>query len=253
MKKVIYSLLGMALITGVIYSCKKEITSNSIASKQNEIISDFTNSESFKRVKDQIESYGNISTKDISLDSIIVKDEGTFHYFTVPIIKDGKINASLDVVDLNDTKNLPHNDKYAMNLNDITDLNIKNLTGKIRLFDLNYDFKYSEVDLKNNKIENIEYIHPSEESLMRYRKIRLKSIDVAYNYSNITYGKAKSTIPCDANGNKNLSFFECYGCFKTASEAKNTFGEWWCDVPVAGHASCWATMSTACVILSSIY
>ena len=251
-KKILLSLTALVTLTLIVFSCSRnnELISENPAKEST--VNKFLNSESYKRVSRDINSYGTISAQDVTIDSIVVKDKGTFHYFTIAIKKNGVINATLDVVDLHDTEDLPYNDKYAMNLNDMSEFNTKTLSGKIKLYDLNYDkFNHTEINLLNNKIENVNYKRPSEKFLNKFASLRMKENNVQKNFAKVTYGAAR--VPCDKNGNGNLSFFECYGCFKSAIEIEDTFGNWWCDVPVAGWASCWASTSASCAILSSIY
>jgi hypothetical protein len=218
----------------------------------NEIVSKFITSSTYNRIANQINTYGDVSQSEVTADSIVIDGKGTFHYFTIVIRKNGNINATLDVVDLHDSKNLPYNDKYAMNLNDMSNFNTANLSGSIKLYDLNYDnFNHTEVKINSNKIEDIIYNRPSSEFLNKFSSLRLTKNNILENFSNVSYGARR--LPCDSNGNGNLSFFECYGCFKSAAEVENTFGNWWCDVPVAGWASCWASISASCAILSGVY
>ena len=142
---------------------------------QNKIVNEFINSNTFNRVKNKINSYGTISSQNVSIDSIIVKDKGTFHYFTIAIKQNNIIKATLDVAVLDNTSNLPYNDKYVMNLNDMTDFDINNLSGKVELYDLNYDnFNHTEVKINNNKIENITYHSPSVQFLNKFVSLKLK-------------------------------------------------------------------------------
>lgn len=254
MTKKFYLSLTVLLLLGItLFSCSKEnelVIENSI---QNKIVNEFINSNTFNRVKNKINSYGTISSQNVSIDSIIVKDKGTFHYFTIAIKQNNIIKATLYVAVLDNTSNLPYNDKYVMNLNDMTDFDINNLSGKVELYDLNYDnFNHTEVKINNNKIENITYHSPSVQFLNKFVSLKLKSNNILKNFSKSTFSKA-SKIPCDKNGNGNLGYFECYGCFKSAAEIEDSFGNWWCDVPVVGWGSCWASMSTSCAILASIY
>jgi hypothetical protein len=91
-----------------------------------------------------------------------------------------------------------------------------------------------------------------EELRKKFASIRLKpksNTSLSENY--ITLGT--KAVPCDYNHNGNLSFLECYSCLDSATDVQGTFGKWWCDVPVAGWASCWSSISAACVVLSSVY
>jgi hypothetical protein len=253
--KTLLLLSVVVTISFVIYSCTKHQSPVVLLQEKpnkEKIIDNFINSGTFARTKNILLKYGKLSKTDVTLDSVVVDNKNVFHFFTIAIKKDGILSATLDVIDLHETKNLPYGDTYALNLNDITELDTKSLSGTIRLFDLNYDnFQHSEFKLYRNKIKDRIYKRPSKKLIDKFVSIKLSS---KFNYrasKNITYGV--KAIPCDINGNGNLGFFECYGCFKSASEVEDTFGNWWCDVPVAGWASCFATISASCAILSSIY
>lgn len=249
------AIVSIFLASIFIYSCSKnndiDLVSQNLE-KTNPVLEKFLNSATYERAKKTISAYGEIDKKAITIDSTIIDNKIVFHYFTVIIKKNNKINATLDVVNLNDTKNLPYGDTYALNLNDMSDFDTETKSGKIKLFDLNYDnFLHSVFTINNNSIKERIYNRPSVEYLSKFKSIQIDKNKVAQQASRISNGAR--AIPCDSNGNGNLGFFECYSCFKSASEIPGTFGSWWCDVPVAGWASCWSSMSAACAILSSIY
>ncbi|MDZ4072111.1 MAG: hypothetical protein U1C70_09825 [Sediminibacterium sp.] len=236
----------------IIYGCKKE---DAIPASINPTIENFLKSETFSRAKNDIEKYGEFDFKNVKVDSIKVRNEW-YHFFTVEIKKGDKITATLDVVDLHDTRYLPYNDKYAMNISDLSNFDFETKNGEIRSIDVNYDnFHHSTFNIKDNIIEKRTYKSLTYELSVKFHSIRMpgrntEQIKTIVASENKISNKA---VPCDSNHNGNLGFWECYGCFKEASEVKGTFGEWWCDAPVAGWVSCWTSISAACVILSSIY
>lgn len=97
----------------------------------NPILNKFLKSSTYARCMNEIASYGDIDKLAISVDSIIIDGNTTFNYFTVNIKKGEKLNATLDVVELKDTEDLPYGDTYALNLNDMSNFNVESKTGKI--------------------------------------------------------------------------------------------------------------------------
>jgi hypothetical protein len=157
MKKntILFLLILVSITSFVIYSCTKVNESSEVQTQKEKIITKFLNSSTFQRTKGVILNHGELSKQDVTFDSVVINNSQTFHFFTIVLKKNGILTGTLDVIDLHETKNLPYGDTYALNFNDMSELDINNFTGTIKLFDINYDnHQHTEIKLNANKIVN---------------------------------------------------------------------------------------------------
>lgn len=178
-------------------------------------------------------------------------DNKVFHVIYLSIKNGNTIEAGLQIVDLIDTKNLPNGDTYAINLVDLRDFDLVKLSGNVKMIDVNYDnFEHTNIVVNNNIIRSWHANSLPNVIAQKYESLKIKRDGDQKDV--LSSKKVFRAIPCDANHDNNLGFFECYDCMDNAIDA-NAMSKFICDVPVAGWASCWASSSAACVVLSSMY
>lgn len=206
----------------------------------NSTVTKFLSSDTYKRHKIYINTLGNIIDDSIKTNIIKVsnKDVSTL---TVPIYKNSRLAGYIEVVDLEDTKYLPNDDKYALNYVNLENFDTNTLSGSVEMIDLNFDnFKHSKIIVSKNDILSWENQGLPAELSDKYKEYR--------NINNIKSLRASHL--CDSKNNGDVSFSECYKCINDAIDADG-FSSFICDVPIAGWASCWASVSAACVYISA--
>ncbi|MEC5395139.1 hypothetical protein [Bergeyella sp. RCAD1439] len=238
MKKIItFSVAMIVLAIGIFAACRNE---NQDISKVNTDVQKLVNSKTFAGHSDFIKNFGEIDATKIVTNKIKVENQ-EFNVFLIPVTKNDKVVARIEVIDLKDTKFLPNNDKYAMNLADLSNFNEKTLTGSVKMYDLNYDnYLHTEINIEQNKIKDFNSRGISNQITEKYKSSRNPN-----KSRNLT-----SRHLCDGNGNGDVSFGECYKCLKDAI-ADDGFSSWVCDIPAAGWLACWGTTTAACVIISA--
>jgi len=222
-------------------SCEKEVIEND--NNLDPLTKEFINSSDYLINQSFIDMYGQVDLNKVSIKSINHNNR-IFHSFVFQIISKGRVTGQLEVVDLLDTKYLPANGRYAMNLIDLREYSFSSHSGLVSMIDLNYDkFKHTLINVAENKIKEVKSPEIPNELLAKYTNIRMKKNE---------YSRASEAESCDYNKDGNLGYFECYRCFKEAI-AMDEIADWMCDIPVAGWASCWSSISASCLILSAIY
>lgn len=140
------------------------------------------------------------------------------------------------------TKLLPNNEKYAINLIDFTEFNEAELSGYIKMIDMNYEnFEHAYIEIAKNKVLNWQRTELPESLRIKYSGLRIKRD-----------GTQAGRVSCDPNNDGNVGFFECYACIKDAI-AQNSTSDFICDIPIAGWIGCFTSTSSACVVISAIY
>lgn len=200
--------------------------------------STFLSSTTYQRVDSFIQtSYGTIDAINY-FENTVTESGNSYLTYTYNVFGNtGQLVAQLIVVDLNlviSDSVLPHNDLFAMQLIDYSDINMTDTSGIIKLIDLNWDFhQYGTIDLTENNIGTKAHIELPSEIIGRYPGLKV------------------STHPCDSNKDSNISFSECYTCLTDAIDA-NGGGKWFCDSPF-GAIPCWVSVTTSCIIIASLY
>jgi hypothetical protein len=230
-------LLAFALIT-TIWACKKFNRSNNIETvSDNPVINKFLNSNEYLKNKVLISSYGEIDFTQSKTDSIKHKNK-IFNVIYLTIVKDNKVQAGVEIVDLSGKK-LSDGDSYAINLLELKHFDIKSTTGNIKMYDLNKNaFMHSDITITNNRINSWKTFPINKVKLASY-------IPTSNNY----IFARKSTNICDLNKNGDVSFSECYKCLNDTIDTDG-FSKWVCDTPVVGWASCYISVTAACVVIS---
>lgn len=241
MKNLLIFCLAILLVFSAFFiACSDEMKDDDAI--QDPVIVKFLESKTFFRAKTTIESYGTISYKDIK--SGIIK-EGKFKISVlgIPIIENGEKIGIVEVVDLETDKYLPNGDSYALNYVNFKNFDLETLTGTVEMADLNYDNSIHSIFIvENNIITSFKHYQMPIALKEKYASIKkpnkLKS--------------SKSEVLCDGDGDGDVSFFECYGCIEDAID-DSAEASFFCGIPVAGWASCWASVSIACVYISANY
>lgn len=269
MKKIALLTALLLFFVGVIYSCRNDdsqptpdsalkkdvdvtkssnqslLTTIPLRSLRGSSFERFLNSDTFTRHKDFISKRGEMNLDEIQYQEITI--EGiSYNFYVVSIIKNNSLVGKLEVLDLKDTKFLPNSDTYALNYADLSDYDMKSLTGSINLYDLNYDnFLHTRMKTEKGIYTLAEGNGLSQELLDKYSYLvnPKKSNNLARRHL------------CDSNGNGNISFGECYGCITRAIHQNATSWAicheyqamgmpWW--------GSCGASTAISCAIISSI-
>jgi hypothetical protein len=244
MKKVVISISALIImISAVFFACSKN--SSELDEIQDPVVLKFLSSETFARFKNTIESKGKISYKEIK-SGILKYGNEEISVLGIPLFSKGKKVGIIEVIDLKSSEYLPNGDSYALNLVDMTNFNLQTSTGRISMYDLNYDcFLHSKFEVKNNLIKSFTSNDLPIPLLNKYKRgSRLKGAP--------SPDKDKHLPPFDDNGNGDISFTECYKGINEAID-RDGFSSFVCDVPIAGWASCWASVSAACVYISAKY
>lgn len=126
-------------------------------------------------------------------------------------------------------------DEYLLMYKDYSDFDFKTISGKLRLYDVNFSDKLiaEAIIEKGSVIKMNTYGNP-----------KLKNIQA---------------IPCDTNGNGNLGYSECTDCFHDACENDPECNELclWADVAgilvTGAFAGCSDAILIACAYLSIVY
>lgn len=206
----------------------------------------FLNSETFSRHESYFNQLGDMNLDEIQYQQIII-DNISYDLFIVPILKNGFLMGKLEVLDLKDTPFLPNNDKYALNYADLSKYDLTSDTGKIDLYDLNFD------NYLHTKIEVLNGFYVSYNGAGLSQGLKEKYASIAN--PNKTENLRVRNVSCDGNGNGDVTFSECYKCFSVAIQMNSTSTAiceayhaaglpWW--------GSCMSSTAAACVIISSI-
>ena len=254
MKK-LHFLVLIALIFGIVGACKKLTTEN----KEDYLIHEFLKSNDFQR--NQLMSYKLIDFERSSV--YYLNDEKDKPIINIIFTDAAKIIGSVEAIKNESEKILlPNNGKYFMVYRDYTTFDFNDMSGSIKLFDLNYDnhfFGYGEL---NSGLLNASFFNPMPSNILnKYEKV------LAINRTNLNTpnkktlsGKSESIL-CDGNGNGNVSFSECYKCFNNACGSSETCivmcyligdGAGWSISPVK-IPWCQTSIAAACIYISMAY
>ena len=216
-------------------------------------VSQLMSSSTISRNQAYLNTFGTINYTESISKKLVISSGDTAILMVTPISKNGIVVAALESIKLPKNK-LPHNDDYAINLVDFSRYNLKNQNGQIKMIDLNYDlYVHSTISVENNHIKSWDSKGLSLALEAKYNSPELKLTSKQLNSSRqtLTVNGGIYTI-CDGNGDKNISFSECYKCVTDAIEADG-LSTFICEIPVLGWASCFASKSATCIVLSSVY
>lgn len=230
-----------------------------VPQNENPTVQTFLDSRTFANHRTFIESVGQIAYSKITEIPIKISDNETARGFVMQIENNGRLVGYVEIADLESTKFLPNEDRYAMNFVDLRNFDITTKSGKAQMVDLNYDnFVHSYMTVSNNRITSWASTGLSHELKLKYKDLRKSREATDESAATRTHGggtkAARKAIYalCDSNGNNDISFGECYKCAKDAIDSDG-FSSFICDFPGIGWFSCWGSTSAACVIISARY
>jgi hypothetical protein len=147
--------------------------------------------------------------------------------------KNDAVVGQLHVIRLKDSVQMPMNLHYIMLYKDYSEYNFGSESGKIRVYDLNYDqYMVLEADFSDGELINIDLREMPENISVRYGITRHH---------------------CDENGNGNVTFGECFHCLVSACMA-NTECRILCALTnFLGGGLCNWSFTISCIIISLIY
>ncbi|WP_128414578.1 hypothetical protein [Chryseobacterium sp. Leaf201] len=270
MKKIALTAILVLISIGFIYSCSNDnalsnenlmsktntdigkdpvvlsrVTTFSLHQSRGNNLEKFLSSDTFVRHADFISDRREMDLNTVQYQTVTV-DGNSYDFYIVSILKNNSLAGKLEILNWKDTKFLPNGDKYALNYADLSDYDLKDFTGSIELYDLNYDnFLHTRMKTQNGYYTEAEGNGLSQELKDKY----------AYLTNPNKINNLASRHLCDSNGNGNISFGECYGCITRAIKANSTstgicnvYGAmgmpWW--------GSCGASTAVACAVISSI-
>jgi len=200
-------------------------------------VREFLNSEDFKKNECFFANYGQIGIG--TVETLQVNEKTALHLL-IPLLDGEMLVGYIQVLPV-ETEFLPNKDKYAINLIVfLKGFNTETITGEINMYDFNYDrFMHAKAKVMNKRILSWDSFSLPSDVSSKYESLRVSS-------------SSKNMVSCDANGNGNIGFFECYRCVKAAIR-ENGFSQAVCDIPVAGWVSCSSATALACGVISMIY
>jgi hypothetical protein len=136
----------------------------------------------------------------------------------------GKIIGSVEAIKNKSEKILlPNNGKYFMFYRDYTTFDFINMSGSIKLFDLNYDnhfFGYGEI---GTGLLSASFYNPMPSNILnKYEKVISTNKTILSSRNQKTPDIKTESILCDGNDDGNVSFSECYKCFNNACGSSET-------------------------------
>ena len=152
--------------------------------------------------------------------------------------KEGEVGQIEAIKVRDDYQQLPRNARYLQIYKDLREYDLATKTGRLRVYDLNYD-EYLAVDaqIRNENIESVNTYPMPAEVAERYGFNRQENM-------------GSKTHPCDGNGNGNVSFGECMSCMITACWA-NPNCKRMCKL--IGLPRCGAAFVISCTYLAIAY
>lgn len=227
----LWALLIIITFTGF-YACKKQIDEGSLDPK----LTEFVRSSDFK-------SNNYLSSLEIDIDRSRVtyyNDDANKPELHLVLKEGKKIVAIIDAIKNTNTNILlPNDKKYFMLHRDLSNFDLENLEGEIKLIDLNYDSHIiNELDYEKGVNKSATFNLIPQFVLNKYANIIEKNSKylleknnslILDQIDNIKTGKGKLSsaissakhVPCDYSGNGDLSFSECYRCFNSACQTNS--------------------------------
>ena len=213
----------------------------------------FINSKEFKRFQgsDLSKVYGEVNYELTRVNEFFVKDRKYYNLYIV-FGEDAKnVNAVLEAVELPkevDLERMPNKDQYVMILRDYRKYNLETLTGKILMYDLNFDnFFGGEIEAGDYRIKKWQISDYSPSIRKKYAGVFEKNL--AYFNASARNRNARKHI-CDKNNDDNIGFFECYGCMKDSCSG-DSMCDTMCDIFNIFGGLCHGSIAAACVIISA--
>ena len=231
MKKIILGLIIFA-------SCFTIKAFSQLTTAEEKIVTDFINSKDFKEnglIK-------NLNLSEIKKKVSYVNKDNSKPTITIGIFNKGILTGSIEAFKKQSEYLLPNGNAYFMIYREFSDVDLKSKSGKIILYDLNYNnHKFLELYYTNEQNTKYRYIDKPKEIFDEYQDI------IEYN---------SRRHPADLNNNGDISFSECYrymnvacqtdsGCYTACYGWGDVVGWVWYGFPF-----CQGAIGAACVFIS---
>ncbi len=240
------ALTAIVLTMSVFFACqKKSASTDSNELDLNPILKEFVNSSEFQRSMNSFQDLGDIDTENSKSEK--VSENGVkFDLIKVYFKKNNELTGFIEAIKMDSrAKNIiPNDDKYLMTLVKYENYDFQSKTGNIKLFDLNYDnFNYSNLSLKNGTFTSKVVSKLPSDIANKYTNLKKKK-DLNNNSAAF-----QSRHYCDENGNGNVGYFECVGCFINACGTSHVCtGMCFLTAPYCG-----GSIAAACIYIAAAY
>lgn len=250
MKKLIFGFIA------TVFLCITGIAQNKLSVSEKLLIDNFKNSKDFTN-----NLFLSSKSFDFTKATVNYSDDGnkTVKLNIPQFNSNGILIGSLEAIKKATSTyfKLPNDNNYFMNYRDFLKFDFNSLTGYIDFYDCNYDnYKFNSIIYSNGISKSYNFISCPKSILTKYQGL------IEFNSNSINSLKtAGKRVPCDSNGNGNVSFSECYSCFN-GSCASNPTCYTMCygagDVlgwvsPAPGIPMCQVSIGLACVYIAAAY
>lgn len=234
------------------------VSSNQLAAnrQKTDAVKEFFQSDTYKRIKDQLKDYGTIDKDDYF--TMNYEDDPQKPLFSFSIVKSGKLVARLNVIPLpeglgynvpnpqNKTV-LPFNDRYLLLLMDFT--NVTGESGEIKFYDLNYGY-LAGVKRFQNGAEVFSQAYETPQAIVdQYKDILFTLGEVNPNVGS----NPQSYLICDENHDGNIGYGECWRCFTNACSGDPTCAQQCYIIGYLTPYNCGVSIGLACAYISIFY
>lgn len=263
---------GLAFLTlaGLLFfsACRKQQVPDTVNqpmpdkynASERALLKAFIESSEFSRVSEQYlgNRYGKLNLANSSIE--YVDDNPEKPLLNLRFMKGNKVAAALEVVPLpvQLLNVLPENEHYVMMLHDYSAFDAGSGTGRISCIDLNYDgFVAVEAIVREGRAERVTPAHWPSSLKTKYAYLKKKN-ELTNGRASLPGASLNKVVPCDLDGNNNLSFSECYSCLSDACSGDPDCKFMCTLINVASSltsvkAACTMSTLAACVYLSIVY
>lgn len=238
MKKII--VLILALTSGMI-SCETDRVDNTDSS-DSIIIGKFINSHEYKELvlnNTLVQRIGHVDLNRTVVEYFSFNDHN-YSVINLALINRGNLVGEIVAISIPEDARKPvTGHSYLLVLRDLSVFDFKNKTGLVYDYDLNFDsYLAGIISVENNYIKSLDYYEMPD------------VIAKKYSFRKTYYTDSK--IICDADNNADVSFGECYKCFKDAIRSNGSL-EFLCDAADVVVFSCSGSVAISCAIISLNY
>ena len=214
----------------------------SVYSTSNIIIEKFINSHEFLELvlnNSIIQSTGHVDLK-LSKVNYFSLDDYNYPVIELALISHRKVVGEIVSIPIPENARKPvTGHSYLIVFRDLSMFDFKNKTGLVYDYDLNFDSYLAGIlHVENNYIKDLEFYEMPD------------AVAKKYSFTKTYYKDSK--ILCDADHNSDVSFGECYKCFKDAIRSSGSL-EFFCDAADVIAFSCSGSVAISCTIISLKY
>ena len=246
MKKLLFGLVATIMLSNLSFG------QNSISEIEKKLVNDFVMSKDFTK-----NSFINVKKFDLTKAFVnYSEDDYKTPKINLPVFDlKGKLLGSLEAVKKSSSTyiKLPNDNSYFIMFRDFNNFNFETLTGKILMYDNNYDnYLFNTINYEKGNSISYNFVNCPIEIKEKYSDI------ISFNSSNLSKLPGRK-VPCDSNGNGNVSFSECYFCFNGACSSNPTCFTMCMGIGDAagwtalGFPHCQASIGLACVYIAAAY